>query len=36
MNEFGTFLTANLTEFWHLTGFYNATWQHLVMLAVGL
>ena len=36
MNEFGTFLTANLTEFWHLTGFYNATWQHLVMLAGGL
>ena len=36
MTEFGTFLTANLTEFWHLTGFYNATWQHLVMLAVGL
>ena len=36
MNEFGTFLTANRTEFWHLTGFYNATWQHLVMLAVGL
>ena len=36
MNEFGTFLIANLTEFWHLTGFYNATWQHLVMLAVGL
>ncbi|MDE6527893.1 MAG: sodium ion-translocating decarboxylase subunit beta [Muribaculaceae bacterium] len=36
MNEFGTFLTENLTQFWHLTGFYNATWQHLVMLAVGL
>jgi len=26
----------NLQEFWHLTGFYNATWQHFVMLAVGL
>ncbi len=36
MNEFGTFLSQNLAEFWHLTGFYNATWEHLVMLAVGL
>ncbi|MDE5941100.1 MAG: sodium ion-translocating decarboxylase subunit beta [Muribaculaceae bacterium] len=36
MGEFGTFLVENLTQFWHLTGFYNATWQHLVMLAVGL
>ena len=26
----------NLQEFWHLTGFYNATWEHLVMLVVGL
>ena len=26
----------NLQEFWHLTGFYNATWEHLVMLLVGL
>ena len=36
MGEFETFLVENLTQFWHLTGFYNATWQHLVMLAVGL
>ncbi len=36
MNEFGTFLIENLTQFWHLTGFYNATWQHFVMLGVGL
>lgn len=36
MGEFGTFLVENLTQFWHLTGFYNATWQHLVMLLVGL
>ena len=36
MNEFSTFLVQNITEFWHLTGFYNATWQHLVMLVVGL
>ena len=34
--SFGDFLLNNLTEFWHLTGFYNATWQHFVMLAVGL
>ena len=26
----------HLQEFWHLTGFYNATWEHLVMLLVGL
>lgn len=36
MNEFSTFLVGNLTQFWHLTGFYNATWEHLVMLLVGL
>ena len=34
--DFGQFLVQNLTEFWHLTGFYNATWQHFVMLGVGL
>ena len=33
---FSDFLFQNLQEFWHLTGFYNATWEHLVMLAVGL
>lgn len=33
---FSDFLLQNLQEFWHLTGFYNATWEHLVMLAVGL
>ena len=36
MNEFSTFLVENLTQFCHLTGFYNATWEHLVMLLVGL
>ena len=36
MNDFGTFLAENIQQFWQLTGFYNATWQHLVMLAVGL
>lgn len=34
--DFGTFLTDNLHQFWILTGFHNATWQHFVMLAVGL
>ena len=33
---FGDFLWQNVQQFWHFTGFYNATWQHLVMLAVGL
>ncbi|MEZ3559673.1 MAG: sodium ion-translocating decarboxylase subunit beta [Duncaniella sp.] len=33
---FGDFIMQNLQEFWHLTGFYNATWEHLVMLVVGL
>lgn len=34
--SFGDFIMQNLQEFWHLTGFYNATWEHLVMLVVGL
>lgn len=34
--SFSDFLLQNLQQFWHLTGFYNCTWQHLVMLAVGL
>ena len=34
--SFGDFIMQNLQEFWHLTGFYNATWEHLVMLLVGL
>lgn len=33
--EFSEFLTNNLSTFWELTGFHNATWQHFVMLAVG-
>ncbi|MDE7125422.1 MAG: sodium ion-translocating decarboxylase subunit beta, partial [Muribaculaceae bacterium] len=33
---FGEFFVSNLQRFWELTGFYNATWQHLVMLCVGL
>ena len=34
--SFGDFLLSNLRQFWEFTGFYNCTWQHLVMLAVGL
>lgn len=29
-------MATNFQQFWELTGFANATWQHLVMLAVGL
>ena len=34
--DFSEFLLNNLEQFWNLTGFHNATWQHFVMLAVGL
>ena len=34
--EFSDFILSNLQQFWHLTGFYNATWQNCVMLAVGI
>lgn len=34
--SFGDFLLSNLRQFWEFTGFYNCTWQHLVMLGVGL
>ena len=30
------FMAGNLETFWQMTGFYNATWQHFVMLAVGI
>ena len=36
MMDFSEFLLSNLQQFWNLTGFHNATWQHFVMLAVGL
>ena len=29
-------MAENIGRFWELTGFANATWEHLVMLAVGL
>ena len=34
--SFSEFIIGNLTRILELTGFYNATWQHLVMLLVGL
>ena len=34
--SFGDFIVSNLTQFWEFTGFYNATFPHFVMLAVGL
>ena len=33
---FNEFIANNFYQFWALTGFANCTWQHLVMLAVGL
>ena len=30
------FMAGNLQTFWEMTGFYNATWEHFVMLAVGI
>lgn len=34
--SFNEFIATNLNQFWILTGFANCTWQHLVMLLVGL
>ena len=34
--ELFDFLSQNLADFWSFTGFANVTWEHLVMLAVGL
>lgn len=33
---FSSFIGQNMLEFWRITGFANATWGHLVMIAVGL
>ncbi|MBQ7518637.1 MAG: sodium ion-translocating decarboxylase subunit beta, partial [Bacteroidales bacterium] len=29
-------IVENLAQFWQYTGFANATWQHLVMILIGL
>lgn len=34
--DLGTFFSENFRQFWEFTGFYNATYQHLIMLCVGL
>ena len=31
-----SFLSSNLAQFWHFTGFDNVTWPHLIMLCFGL
>ncbi len=36
MNDFITFISSNLADFWSYTGFANATSQHLIMILVGL
>ena len=36
MGEFINFLQNNLADFWTYTGFYNATYQHFIMIAVGI
>ena len=36
MGEFVSFLQNNLADFWTYTGFYNATYQHLIMILVGI
>jgi oxaloacetate decarboxylase beta subunit len=33
---FSEFMATNFHQFWVLTGFANCTWQHVVMLVVGL
>jgi len=36
MNDFLTFISSNLADFWSYTGFANATSQHLIMILIGL
>ena len=33
--SFGEFMRQTIASFWEFTGFYNCTWENLVMLAVG-
>lgn len=35
-SSFLSFLSNNLLEFWNYTGFYNFTWQHGIMIIIGL
>ncbi|MCX4331131.1 MAG: sodium ion-translocating decarboxylase subunit beta [Muribaculaceae bacterium] len=34
--DFSEFILGNIAQFWHLTGLYNASWQNLVMIAIGI
>lgn len=34
--SFGGFMSQTLQDFWKFTGFYNCTWENVVMLAVGI
>ena len=34
--SFGEFMRQTVAAFWEFTGFYNCTWENLVMLAVGI
>lgn len=34
--SFSDFISQNLVDFWNFTGFANATYEHLIMIAVGL
>jgi len=34
--DFSEFITGNLAQFWHLTGLYNASWENLLMIAIGI
>lgn len=36
MNDFITFISNNLADFWSYTGFANATSQHIIMILIGL
>ena len=36
MNDFVTFISSNLADFWSYTGFAKATSQHLIMILIGL
>ncbi len=34
--DFSEFILGNIAQFWHLTGLYNASWQNLLMIAIGI
>ena len=34
--DLAQFLTSNFQQFWEFTGFHNVTYEHLIMIVVGL